>query len=119
MCKTPSWDLSELRIMQPMSSSATPIRTKPPIGMHIRAMPGSTAGKTRIRKLSAARACCRSAGLAAFIGAGGYGERIVTGLALNDRELLLAGALPAAALALLFEGAFALFERSWPRGRGD
>jgi len=47
-----------------------------------------------------------TATLAAFIGAGGYGERIVTGLALNDKELLLAGALPAAALALLFEGAF-------------
>ena len=49
-----------------------------------------------------------TATIAAFIGAGGYGERIVTGLALNDKELLLAGALPAAALALLFEGAFEL-----------
>jgi len=48
-----------------------------------------------------------TATIAAFIGAGGLGERIVTGLALNDRELLLAGALPAAALALLFEAAFA------------
>jgi osmoprotectant transport system permease protein len=47
-----------------------------------------------------------TATIAAFIGAGGYGERIVTGLALNDKELLLAGALPAAALALLFEGTF-------------
>lgn len=60
-----------------------------------------------------------TATLAAFIGAGGYGERIVTGLALNDKELLLAGALPAAALALLFEGAFALFEKSRRRGHGD
>lgn len=48
-----------------------------------------------------------TATIAAFIGAGGYGERIVTGLALNDRQLLLAGALPAAALALLFEALFA------------
>lgn len=48
-----------------------------------------------------------TATIAAFIGAGGYGERIVTGLALNDRSLLLAGALPAAALALVFEGLFA------------
>jgi osmoprotectant transport system permease protein len=48
-----------------------------------------------------------TATIAAFIGAGGYGERIVTGLALNDRHLLLAGALPAAALALLFEALFA------------
>jgi osmoprotectant transport system permease protein len=52
-----------------------------------------------------------TATIAAFIGAGGLGERIVTGLALNDRELLLAGALPAAALALLFEVAFAALAR--------
>lgn len=52
-----------------------------------------------------------TATIAAFIGAGGYGERIVTGLALNDRALLLAGALPAAALALLFELGFGLMER--------
>lgn len=49
-----------------------------------------------------------TATIAAFIGAGGYGERIVTGLALNDHELLLAGALPAAAAALAFEGLFGL-----------
>ena len=49
-----------------------------------------------------------TATIAAFIGAGGYGERIVTGLALNDRQLLLAGALPSAALALGFEGLFGL-----------
>ena len=52
-----------------------------------------------------------TATIAAFIGAGGYGERIVTGLALNDRELLLAGALPAAALALVFEAGFGLLAR--------
>jgi osmoprotectant transport system permease protein len=49
-----------------------------------------------------------TATIAAFIGAGGYGERIVTGLALNDRQLLLAGALPSAALALAFEGLFGM-----------
>jgi osmoprotectant transport system permease protein len=47
-----------------------------------------------------------TATIAAFIGAGGYGERIVTGLALNDHAMLLAGAIPAAALALLIDGAF-------------
>ena len=52
-----------------------------------------------------------TATIAAFVGAGGFGERIVTGLALNDRALLLAGALPAALLALLSEGAFELWER--------
>ena len=58
-----------------------------------------------------------TATIAAFIGAGGYGERIVTGLALNDRELLLAGAVPAAALALLFEALFELLERRMQRRR--
>jgi len=60
-----------------------------------------------------------TATIAAFIGAGGYGERIVTGLALNDHAMLLAGAIPAAALALLIEGAFRLGER-WlvPAGLG-
>jgi len=56
-----------------------------------------------------------TATIAAFIGAGGFGERIVTGLALNDRGLLLAGAVPAAALALfselLFEGIEAFLRR--------
>ncbi len=51
-----------------------------------------------------------TATIAAFIGAGGYGERIVTGLALNDRSLLLAGALPAAGLALLSEAVFEMIE---------
>jgi osmoprotectant transport system permease protein len=52
-----------------------------------------------------------TATIAAFIGAGGYGERIVTGLALNDHGMLLGGALPAAALALLIEGGFRVAER--------
>jgi len=52
-----------------------------------------------------------TATIAAFIGAGGYGERIVTGLALNDHAVLLAGAVPAAALALLMHGVFELLDR--------
>jgi osmoprotectant transport system permease protein len=52
-----------------------------------------------------------TATIAAFVGAGGFGERIVTGLALNDRALLLAGAIPAAALALLSEAVFELIDR--------
>ncbi len=52
-----------------------------------------------------------TATIAAFIGAGGYGERIVTGLALNDHAMLLAGAIPAAALALIIEGGFRFAER--------
>ena len=52
-----------------------------------------------------------TATIAAFIGAGGYGERIVTGLALNDHAMLLAGAIPAAVLALAIEGAFRVADR--------
>jgi osmoprotectant transport system permease protein len=49
--------------------------------------------------------------LAAFIGAGGLGEPIVTGLALADTRMVLFGAVPAAALALLVDGALAVVER--------
>lgn len=52
-----------------------------------------------------------TATIAAFIGAGGYGERIVTGLALNDHGMLLAGAVPAAVLALLVQGLFEGIDR--------
>jgi len=52
-----------------------------------------------------------TATIAAFIGAGGYGERIAAGLALNDPVTLLAGAVPAAVLALLVQAAFELAER--------
>jgi len=53
-----------------------------------------------------------TATIAAFIGAGGFGERISQGLALNDHAVLLAGALPAAALALAVHAIFELAERS-------
>ncbi|GAC1515675.1 MAG: glycine betaine ABC transporter substrate-binding protein [Gemmatimonadaceae bacterium] len=52
-----------------------------------------------------------TATLAAFIGAGGLGEPIATGLALSDTRLILSGALPAAALALVVDGVLALIER--------
>ncbi|MEP7156064.1 MAG: glycine betaine ABC transporter substrate-binding protein [Betaproteobacteria bacterium] len=52
-----------------------------------------------------------TATIAAFIGAGGFGERIVTGLALNDNATLLAGAIPVAILALSIEGIFTFIER--------
>jgi osmoprotectant transport system permease protein len=53
-----------------------------------------------------------TATIAAFIGAGGFGERIAQGLALNDREVLLAGAIPAALLALAFHALFEIVERA-------
>jgi osmoprotectant transport system permease protein len=60
-----------------------------------------------------------TATIAAFIGAGGYGERITVGLALNDNDMLLAGAIPAAALALLAQGMFEVAERLLARRRGS
>ena len=52
-----------------------------------------------------------TATIAAFIGAGGYGERIAAGLALNDNNMLLAGAVPAALLALMVQWGFDLLDR--------
>jgi osmoprotectant transport system permease protein len=51
-----------------------------------------------------------TATIAAFVGAGGYGERIATGLALNDHVQLLAGAIPAAVMALVIEWGFSVVE---------
>ena len=62
-----------------------------------------------------------TATLGALIGAGGLGEPILRGIRLDDYRLILTGALPAALLALLVQGAFELAER-WlvPAGlRGD
>jgi len=52
-----------------------------------------------------------TATLAAFIGAGGFGERIVAGLAVNDTGAMLAGAVPAALLALVVQAVFEFIER--------
>ncbi len=60
-----------------------------------------------------------NATLAAFIGAGGFGERIVAGLAVNDSGAMLAGAVPAALLALLVQGVFELIERRLLRQSPD
>ena len=58
-----------------------------------------------------------TATLAAFIGAGGLGDPIVAGLALSDTRLILSGALPAAALALVVDGVLEVVERRLtPRG---
>jgi len=45
----------------------------------------------------------------------GLKRRIVAGLAVNDSDVMLAGALPAAVLALVVQGGFDLAER-WARG---
>ena len=51
-----------------------------------------------------------TATLGALIGAGGYGQPILTGIRLDDTRLILEGALPAAALALVVQGLFELLE---------
>jgi len=58
-----------------------------------------------------------TATLGALIGAGGYGQPILTGIRLDDTGLILQGAVPAAGLALLVSGLFGLVERAVvPRG---
>jgi osmoprotectant transport system permease protein len=58
-----------------------------------------------------------TATLAAFIGGGGYGTLIVRGLALDDTVTILAGAAPAALMALAFHALFELLDRAViPRG---
>jgi osmoprotectant transport system permease protein len=58
-----------------------------------------------------------TATLGALIGAGGYGQPIVTGIRLDDVGLILQGAVPAAVLALIVQGVFELAERVLvPRG---
>ncbi len=52
-----------------------------------------------------------TATLGALIGAGGYGQPILTGIRLDDTALILEGAVPAAALALLVQGLFEIAER--------
>ena len=52
-----------------------------------------------------------TATVATFIGAGGLGERIVAGLAVNDTAYMLSGAVPAALLALLLQWVFDAVER--------
>lgn len=52
-----------------------------------------------------------TATLGALIGAGGYGQPILTGIRLDDIGLILEGAVPAAVMALGAQGLFELAER--------
>ncbi|MBE1159684.1 glycine betaine ABC transporter substrate-binding protein [Dyella acidiphila] len=58
-----------------------------------------------------------TATLGALIGAGGYGQPIVTGIRLDDTGLILEGAIPAAVMALAVQGVFEGVER-WLTPRG-
>ena len=55
--------------------------------------------------------------LGAIIGAGGYGQPIITGIRLRSTALILEGAVPAAVLALLLQGLMELLEL-WVTPRG-
>ena len=55
--------------------------------------------------------------LAAFIGAGGLGVPIVAGLQMANTTVILSGALPAAALALMIDGSLSKVE-NWVKPRG-
>ena len=55
--------------------------------------------------------CIGIATLAAFVGAGGLGEPILTGLQLADRALILSGAIPAALLAIVADVFLGFVER--------
>ena len=58
-----------------------------------------------------------TATLGALVGAGGYGQPILTGIRLDDTALILEGAVPAAVLALVAQAGFAALERRLvPRG---
>ncbi len=56
--------------------------------------------------------------LAAYIGAGGLGDLIFQGIAMVDAPLLLAGAIPAAALAFAVDGLFGIVEHQLVRPLG-
>ena len=58
--------------------------------------------------------CVGVATIAAAVGAGGLGELIFRGVASVDNRLVLAGAIPAALLALVADGVLGIFER-WLR----
>ncbi len=58
-----------------------------------------------------------TATLGALIGAGGYGQLILTGIRLDNISLILQGAVPAAVLALIVQGCFEAMERLFvPKG---
>jgi osmoprotectant transport system permease protein len=52
-----------------------------------------------------------AATIGGLIGAGGYGQPIMTGLRLNDTALILQGAIPAALLAIVIDAFFGYLER--------
>jgi osmoprotectant transport system permease protein len=60
-----------------------------------------------------------TATIAAAVGAGGLGEYIFRGLAMVEPTVVLAGAIPAALLALTFDGGLTLLERMLRTGLAE
>jgi osmoprotectant transport system permease protein len=56
-----------------------------------------------------------TATLGALVGAGGYGQPILSGIRLARMDLIGLGAAPAAGMALALQAAFAWVERRWFR----
>ena len=54
-----------------------------------------------------------TATIGALVGAGGYGQPILTGVRLANLNLILQGAIPAAVMALLAQGFFARPNNGW------
>ena len=99
--------LRESAIVLGLSPSARLFRIELPM-----AMPSILAGIQTAAVINVGTAT-----LGALIGAGGYGQPILTGIRLADNRLILLGAVPAASLALLVQAAFGLSARYLlPRG---
>ncbi len=54
-----------------------------------------------------------TATIAAFVGAGGYGQRIAEGLAINNNAMMLSGAIPAAIFAIFLQIVLTWLERQF------
>ncbi len=112
-------------ILPILRNTVTGVNTIDPLLLQVADGMGLTAGQRLIKielplalptllagVKTAAIICIGTATLAAFVGAGGLGEPIITGLTLNNQQLILQGALPAAALAILTEFLFQWIEHS-------
>jgi osmoprotectant transport system permease protein len=83
-----------------------------PGGLRLRRIELPLAARTIVAGLSTAAVInVGTATLGALIGAGGYGQPIITGIRLDNLALILEGAIPAALLALLVQAAFSLLDR--------
>ncbi len=103
-------------IPSPIRESAEAIGLSPTAKLRLVELPLASSGILAGIK-TAAVINVGTATLGAIIGAGGYGQPILTGIRLDDVGLILQGAVPAAVLAILVQGLFELLERFVvPRG---